>query len=249
MALLLPQSTLWFVAGEGGWNWGVTHYPNMWKKVLANSGIPYDILTDYDITPGNLAKYKVIFFPAGMYVQEPVYRELLAAAEAGTRIVVDSYCKQSYPRMTSLKMKYEYWWTFPKEKQDAYFAEVRGLLAGAPRNPAAWARCVRAGERRPAAGQHPRSRWNQVRGRGQQQPPDGALQPMDEETGLEAVRQAADCSRKHRRAGRERGLRIRHLEAVGRGRQGRAAGGGSGSAGGWGTAAVRLSRGVRASSP
>jgi hypothetical protein len=129
MALLLPQSTLWFVAGEGGWNWGVTHYPNMWKKVLANSGIPYDILTDYDITLGNLAKYKVIFFPAGMYVQEQVYRELMAAAEAGARIVVDSYCKQSYPRMTSLKMKYEYWWTFPKEKQDAYFAEVRGLLA------------------------------------------------------------------------------------------------------------------------
>jgi hypothetical protein len=157
MALLLPQSTLWFVAGEGGWNWGAVHYPNMWKKVLANSGPastamrpgdvvlprssterqlalaaappPYDILSDYDIAPGSLAKYKVIFFPMGMYVQEQVYRELLAAAEAGTRVVVDSYCKQSYPRMARLQMKYEYWWTFPKEKQDAYFAEVRGLFA------------------------------------------------------------------------------------------------------------------------
>lgn len=130
LALLLPQSTLWFAAGEGGWNWGVTHYPNAWKRVLANSGIPFDILSDYDITPGNLAKYKVIFFPAAMYVHEKVYRELLAAADAGTRIVVDSYCRQSYPQMTSLKMKYEYWWTFPQAKQDAYFAEVRDLLAG-----------------------------------------------------------------------------------------------------------------------
>jgi hypothetical protein len=129
MALLLPQSTLWFVAGEGGWNWGVVHYPNMWKMMLANSGLPYDALCDYDVTPGNLAKYKVIFFPMGLYVQEKVYKELLAAAGAGTQIIVDSYCKQDYPGMKRLNLKYEYWWEMPKDKQDAYFREIKSTLA------------------------------------------------------------------------------------------------------------------------
>jgi len=56
-----------------------------------------------------------------MYVQDKVYQELQAAAKAGTQIVVDSYCKQTYPNMTSLKIKYEIWWSLSKDQQGRVF--------------------------------------------------------------------------------------------------------------------------------
>ncbi|NLO74908.1 MAG: LamG domain-containing protein, partial [candidate division WS1 bacterium] len=108
LALLLPGSTLWFQAGEGGFNWGAVHYPNIWKGAIAASGLPYDVVGDDDITPGSLTKYKTIIFPVARFVSARVHRELTAAANAGTQVIVDSYCGQHYPNMTKLEMKYDW---------------------------------------------------------------------------------------------------------------------------------------------
>jgi hypothetical protein len=128
LALLLPESTIWFGAGEGGFGWGAYHYPNIWKKWVNRSGIPCDYVFDHHITPGALAKYRVVIFPMAQFVSEPLYRELTAAAKAGTKIIVDSYCKQTYPNMVKTGVKYEIYWTWPKEKQEAYAAEATRLL-------------------------------------------------------------------------------------------------------------------------
>lgn len=127
VALLLPESTVWFDAAEGGFGWGAVHYPNIWKRIFAESGIPFDVVDDNHITPGSLAKYKAIIFPMAKYVSERVYNELTAAGEAGTRIIVDSYCTQGYPNMTQLQMKYD--WGSYTGKTDEYLAEGRALLA------------------------------------------------------------------------------------------------------------------------
>ena len=127
VALLLPESTLWFDAAEGGWGWGTYHYPNYWKGWLAKSNMPYDILYDRDITPGALAKYPVIIFPMAQFVQDTVYRELVAAANAGTTIIVDHYGKQTYPNMERWEQEYFYW--LPEAKRANYGEETLKRLA------------------------------------------------------------------------------------------------------------------------
>ena len=107
VALLLPEGTQWMCAGQGGWDWGTTHFPNAWKTWVGGMGIPYDILFDHNIVPGALAKYQAIIFPMAEFVSERVYDELVAAGEVGTRIIVDSYCRQEYPNMTRLDQEYD----------------------------------------------------------------------------------------------------------------------------------------------
>lgn len=115
LALLLPESTQWMCAGEGGWGWGLVHYPNYWKTWIGALGVPYDVVLENTIAPGVLAKYKAIVFPMAEFVTEKVHKELMAAGEAGVRIVVDRYCRQEYPNMTRLDQEY-YWRAVDKQK-------------------------------------------------------------------------------------------------------------------------------------
>ena len=88
-----------------------------------------------------------------MYVHEKVYRELLAAADAGTRIVVDSYCRQSYPQMTQPQDEIRVLVDLPAGEAGRVLRGGPGLARRAPRILAAGAGRVRAGERGPAVGQ------------------------------------------------------------------------------------------------
>ena len=118
IGLLLPETTQWMDAGEGGWGWGTAHYPNNWRAWLGTTGIPCDVILDNNITPGALARYKVLFFPMAEYVSEEVHRELVAAANGGTRIIVDAYCRQDYPHME--RWDQEYYHKMPAAKRAGY---------------------------------------------------------------------------------------------------------------------------------
>jgi hypothetical protein len=108
LALLLPESTLWPDAGEGGWDWGTAHYPNHWKNWVGQAGLPYDVVLDNNITPGSLAQYKAVIFPMAEYVSAEVYKELVDAGNRGTRIIVDRYGRQEYPHMERWDQEYYY---------------------------------------------------------------------------------------------------------------------------------------------
>ncbi|MCM8769909.1 MAG: LamG domain-containing protein, partial [Candidatus Omnitrophica bacterium] len=116
LALLLPESTLWFDAGEGKWWWGTAHYPNHWKKWVGKMGLPYDIVKDNNIQPGVFQQYRAVIFPMAEYVKENVYRELVLAGETGTKIIVDSYCRQTYPGMENWQQEYFYRMAADKRK-------------------------------------------------------------------------------------------------------------------------------------
>ncbi len=118
LALLLPESTLWFDAGEGKWWWGTAHYPNHWKNWVGKMGIPYDIIKDNNIKPGIFRQYQVVIFPMAEYVNQKVYEELMSAAGSGTKIIVDSYCRQNYSGME--KLQQEYFYRMPAEKRKDY---------------------------------------------------------------------------------------------------------------------------------
>ncbi|PIY40226.1 MAG: hypothetical protein COZ05_17950 [Armatimonadetes bacterium CG_4_10_14_3_um_filter_59_10] len=108
LALLLPESTLWYDAGEGGWGWGTTHYSNYWRGWVGKSGVPYDVVLDNNVAPGSLSRYKAVVFPMAEYVSAEIHRELVSAAKAGTRIIVDAYCRQDYPGMERWDQEYFY---------------------------------------------------------------------------------------------------------------------------------------------
>ena len=126
LALLLPESTQWMCAGEGGWHWGTAHYPDAWKNWVGALGLPYDVLLDHDITPGALAKYRAVIFPMAEFVTAKNHRELLAAAQAGTVVVVDSYCRQAYPGMIRLEQTYYH----RTRDKTAYAAQVEATEKG-----------------------------------------------------------------------------------------------------------------------
>lgn len=128
VALLLPESTLWFDAGEGGWGWGTAHYPNHWKDWVGKMGVPYDLVLDHNVTPSSLSKYKVVIFPMAEYVSSELYKELVAAANAGTKIIVDSYCKQEYPNME--RWPQEYFYRMADDKRKDYGKETEQRLTG-----------------------------------------------------------------------------------------------------------------------
>ena len=107
IALLLPESTLWMDSGEGGWSWGTAHYGNQWKSWIGQTGQPYDVVLDSNITPGALSKYRLIVFPMAQFVEKRVHDELTAAGKSGTRIVVDGHCRQEYPNMEKLAQTYQ----------------------------------------------------------------------------------------------------------------------------------------------
>lgn len=108
VALLLPETTLWANSGMG-WSWGSSdHYPFAWIDWLRQMELPYDILKEADLVPGALENYQAVIFPMADYVAAHVSNRVAAAGAAGTRIIVDVYCRQSYPNLERWPQEYFY---------------------------------------------------------------------------------------------------------------------------------------------
>jgi len=126
VALLVPESTAWPISGEGGWNWGPSHFINHWQGWLASASIPYDVLRHRDATAETLKRYQVIIFPMGRFVAKEVFDALTEAGQAGSRIIVDRYCRQDYPNMERWGQGYYY---VMKDRKDYGKGTVRRLEA------------------------------------------------------------------------------------------------------------------------
>ena len=94
---------------------------------LAQEDIPYDVVMDRHVTPGALSAYKAVIFPMAKYVSERVHGELLAAARAGTRIIVDRHCAQDYPGAE--RWNQGYFHRLPVAEREDYGAVTRQRLA------------------------------------------------------------------------------------------------------------------------
>lgn len=126
VALLIPESTAWPISGEGRWNWGPSHYVNHWQGWLAGAAIPYDVLKHRDATAEVLKRYAVIIFPMGRFVVQQIFDALTEAGQAGSRIIVDRYCRQQYPNMERWDQGYYY---VMKDRKD-YGKETARRLEG-----------------------------------------------------------------------------------------------------------------------
>lgn len=86
LAILCPSEVA-FAAGVG---WEPYHYGGMVAAaVMKGHGIPYDWVTDREITADILSRYRYVLFPMAYLLSERHAEAIRAAAHRGTRFVVD----------------------------------------------------------------------------------------------------------------------------------------------------------------
>ena len=94
-------------AVTGKWKWGHHHYTIRFGELLAEAPVPFDVLTDHDMTVEALSKYKYVIAPALSALTAEQEATLKKASAAGTVLVGDRYCAFTYPNSVRLDVSYD----------------------------------------------------------------------------------------------------------------------------------------------
>lgn len=112
LAFVMPSE----VDLAGGFRWLPHNYRVWWRTVLGGLPVACDFLSDAELTPAALSRYRYVIVPMLSVVTREHDAALRAAAVKGTTLVVDDFCATDYPGMVRLPMAFS---PHPK-KAEAY---------------------------------------------------------------------------------------------------------------------------------